>query len=206
MIEEGRRPLPNEAGATAAGRQAARLLAGVAARVPDLQLEAGLTDDEAHAVEQEFGFAFAADHRAFLTTVLPVGPRWPDWRHGDPADLQSKLAWPVNGVLFDVEHAVCWFDGWGPRPESTVEAVAVARQRLSGVPQLVPVYGHRYLPSGRELAGHPVLSVYQTDIIYYGVNLVDYLHQEFRAGPGIPRSDPRWRPRATVPFWRDLVT
>ncbi len=77
-------------------------------------------------------FAFATDHRAFLATVLPVGPRWPDWRHGDPADLQSRLAWPVDGALFDVEHAVCWFDGWGPRPESTVEAVAVARQRLRG--------------------------------------------------------------------------
>jgi hypothetical protein len=51
-----------------------------------------------------------------------------------------------------------------------------------------------------------VSSVHQTDIICYGMNLVDNLHQELRAGPGIPRSDPRWRPRATVPFWRDLVT
>jgi hypothetical protein len=83
--------------------------------------------------------------------------------------------------------------------------VARARDRLSAVPQLVPVYSHRYLPSGRESVGHPVLSVYQTDVIYYGLDLLDYVHQEFGAGQGIDRNDPRWRPRATVAFWRDLI-
>jgi len=68
----------------------------------------------------------------------------------------------------------------------------------------VPVYAHRYLPAGRGTSGHPVLSVYQTDIIYYGVDLSDYIHQEF-GGPGLSRTDPAWRPVATVPFWRDFL-
>jgi hypothetical protein len=49
-------------------------------------------------IEQEFGFRFADDHRAFLSAGLPVNTRpeprepaviythpqpWPDWRNGD---------------------------------------------------------------------------------------------------------------------------
>ncbi len=192
--------------AVVVGERAARHLISVAARVAGLRVEAGLTDAEVDAVEARFGFAFAADHRAFLTTLLPTGPRWPDWRTGDDAELRRQLAWPVEGVLFDVENNRAWFADWGPRPLSTAQALAEARARLAGVPQLVPVYSHRYLPSGRTAAGHPVLSVYQTDVIYYGTDLVDYIHQEFAASGGTPRNDPRWRPRATVAFWRDLIT
>jgi hypothetical protein len=191
--------------AVSVGERAARYLAGVAARVPGLRFEAGLTDAELDAVEARFGFAFAADHRAFLASVLPVGLRWPDWRAGDEGDLRRRLGWPVEGVLFDVEHSRVWFDDWGPRPPTTEQAVVVARARLAEVPQLVPVYSHRYLPSGRTSVGHPVLSVYQTDVIYYGTDLIDYIHQEFAAGAAVHRGDPRWRPRATVAFWRDLI-
>jgi hypothetical protein len=63
----------------------------------------------------------------------------------------------------------------------------------------------RYLPAGRGTFGHPVLSMYQTDIIVYGLDLVDYISQEFGAGTGIDRTDTRWRPQVTVAFWRELV-
>jgi hypothetical protein len=66
------------------------------------------------------------------------------------------------------------------------------------------VYGHRYLPGGAGTFGHPVLSMYQTDIICYGMDLVDYIHQEF-GGPGMARDDERWRPKSTVPFWTDFL-
>ena len=38
---------------------------------------------------------------------------------------------------------------------------------------------HRYLPAGRGNYGHPVLSIYQTDIIVYGTDLADYIDNEF---------------------------
>jgi hypothetical protein len=47
------------------------------------------------------------------------------------------------------------------------------------VPRLVPVFSHRYLPAEPHLSGNPVLSVYQTDIIYYGSNLKRYIAHEF---------------------------
>ncbi|MFD0599441.1 SMI1/KNR4 family protein [Catellatospora coxensis] len=180
-------------------------------------IDPGLTDAEFDEIEQEFGFRFADDHRAFLAAGLPVNTRpeprepgvfyahaepWPDWRRADRDQLRTALNWPIEGVLFDVEHNGFWHESWDPRPRDTVEAVATAARMLAQVPAMVPVYGHRYLPAGRGLSGHPVLSMWQTDIIYYGMDLVDYIDSEFgRQGHG----EEPWEPQATVEFWRDLV-
>ncbi|MFZ4234640.1 hypothetical protein ACOZGD_05535 [Streptomyces murinus] len=163
-------------------------------------IKPGLTEQELDAVETRFGFTFAADHRVFLSVGLPYGSsRWPDWRDGDPGDLAEQLAWPVEGVLFDVEHNAFWHPAWPSRPTDTSEALHVARTELESVPQLVPVYGHRYLPGTAGEHGHPVLSVYQTDIILYGNDLADYIHHEF-AG----RSSGLLT-RTTVDFWSYFV-
>ena len=82
--------------------------------------------------------------------------------------------------------------------------LTVAREHMARVPTMVPVYGHRYLPAGHGTHGHPVLSMYQTDIIWYGVDLLDYVHQEFDR----PRPDRRTADvaeRVSVGFWRDLL-
>ncbi|MER8097117.1 hypothetical protein [Streptomyces goshikiensis] len=160
----------------------------------------GLTERELDAVETRFGFTFATAHRVFLSAGLPHGSSgWPDWRNGDPEDLAGRLAWPVEGVLFDVEHNGFWHPAWPSRPAGTSEALRVARTELESVPQLVPVYGHRYLPGTAGEQGHPVLSVYQTDIILYGNDLADYIHHEF-AG----RSSSLLT-RTTVDFWSYFV-
>lgn len=169
--------------------------------------EPGLTEAEFTRIEGRFGFEFADDHRAFLAAGLPTGQHWPDWRDGDEEDLLCSLSWPVDGVLFDVEHDL-WFDDWGNRPADTADALALARAELAGVPRMVPVYSHRYLPAGRGAYGHPVLSMYQTDIICYGFTLVDYFTNEF--GQPHERHNLRWArafgPRPTVEFWSDLVS
>ncbi|MFF9911718.1 hypothetical protein [Streptomyces sp. NPDC013457] len=176
--------------------EAARALQGVLRT----EIAPGLTERELDAVETRFGFTFSADHRVFLATGLPHGSsRWPDWRDGDPEDLAGRLAWPVDGVLFDVEHSGFWHPAWPSRPAEKSEALRVARTELESVPQLVPVYGHRYLPGTAGEHGHPVLSVYQTDIILYGNDLADYIQYEFTGrSSGL-------RAHATVDFWSYFV-
>jgi hypothetical protein len=180
-------------------------------------IDSGLTDAEFERIEQEFGFQFADDHRAFLAAGLPVNTRpeprepgvvythpepWPDWRSDDCDKLRGLLAWPSEGVLFDVENNGFWYEGWGRRPTDMTATVATATQMLTQAPTMVPVYGHRYLPARRGIVGHPVLSMWQTDIICYGLDLADYIDREFgRKGPG----DDPWEPEATIEFWRDLV-
>jgi hypothetical protein len=185
------------------GTEAARRLA----RLGCCEIGPGLTDDEFAHIEHEFGFEFADDHRAFLAAGLPLNaarrPGWPDWRSGDPDALRQQLMWPVEGVLFDVANDNVWHRSWGERPEDPEAALETARLNLARAPRMVPVYGHRCLPAGRGTFGHPVLSIWQTDIIYYGTDLVDYVHQEF-CEPGMDRTDPRWDPRGSVPFWLDF--
>lgn len=160
----------------------------------------GLSERELDAVEARFGFTFSADHRVFLAAGLPHGSRnWPDWRNGDPEDLADRLAGPVEGVLFDVEHARFWHPAWPPRPAGTSDALRIARSELAAVPQLVPVYSHRYLPGTAGECGHPVLSVHQTDIIFYGNDLDDYIRNEFT---GRASSLPA---QSTVDFWSYFV-
>lgn len=188
------------------------------ARLGCCEIGPGLTEAEFARIERDHGFEFADDHRAFLAAGLPVNTPfveekgvshawkepWPDWRDGDPDDLRRRLDRPVDGVLFDIENNGFWHDTWGERPTEIAEALVTASLRLARTPKLVPVYAHRFLPSGRGTHGHPVLSMWQTDIIYYGTDLVDYLHQEF-GGPGMNRMDERWNPQATVSFWSDFV-
>jgi len=180
----------------ALGAAAGRLLAD-AGRFP---IRPGLSDSELDAIEAEFAFSFAADHRAFLAGGLPTGRGWPDWRDGDRAALRELLAWPVEGVLFDVVQNGFWYDGWGLRPAEDDAALSVARGGLVTAPRMIPVYSHRYLPAGRGRAGHPVLSIYQTDVICYGADLVDFLRAEFGLGAA---TAPPCRP--TVEFWSRLM-
>ncbi|MEV4019272.1 hypothetical protein AB0J35_53200 [Nonomuraea angiospora] len=194
------------------GRQAAHRLVQMDCCV----IEEGLTDAEFARIEHEYGFDFADDHRAFLAAGLPVHePReeepgtsyawerpWPDWRNGDPDELRQHLNWPIDCLLQDVRHGH-WQPAWGERPDSGEAAVDLARSQLAGVPRMVPVYGHRFLPAGHGTFGHPVLSMWGNDIIYYGTDLLDYINQEFEEPR--PEHPEDWAPQATVPFWRDYL-
>jgi hypothetical protein len=163
----------------------------------------GLTDAEFARIEREYGFEFADDHRAFLTAGLPLNHPWPDGRDVDPTDLRNQLGWPAEGALFDVEHNALWHPSWGQRPAGVSRALSAARRHLAQAPAMSPVYAHRYLPAGRGTYAHPVLSMYQTDIIVYGTDLADYIDREF-TDPGRP-VNPDWTPPPMVPFWSDFI-
>jgi hypothetical protein len=196
------------------GEQAAHDLA----RTERYRIGPGLSEAEFSRVEGRYGFEFADDHRAFLAVGLPLnapipeqdgvvhthaGP-WPDWRDGDPEELRERLSRPIHGVLFDVEHNRYWHESWDARPDDPAEARTAAEHHLQAVPRMIPIYSHRYLPAGRAAYGHPVLSMSQTDIICYGVDLVDYIHHEF-GGPDADPAKPGRPPQPTVPFWRDFL-
>ena len=189
------------------GEEAARMLA----RTGRHTIAPGLTDTEIARIERDYQFEFADDHRAFLSAGLPLSEptasgrpgAWPDWRDGDPADLRDRLDWPVSGVLYDVAHNAFWDSSWGPRPASTDEAKTTARAQLRQVPMMVPVYSHRYLPAGRGSHGYPVLSMYQTDIIVYGIDLADYVAHEF--GGSEWSLSAAWTRSSLVPFWSEFL-
>lgn len=178
------------------GADAARRLGAVGTA----DIAPGLTAEEFAGIESEYGFEFADDHRAFLSAGLPLGDKWPDWRLGKRRLLRNWLQMPVDGVLFDVEWNERWYDAWGLRPTRMKDALRTARYNLARVPSMVPVFGHRFLPAGRGMFGHPVLSMYQTDIVCYGDDLAHYIDTEFGTGPHRPVAA-----QPTVEFWSDLA-
>ena len=166
-----------------------------------VKLEPGLTENELARVEADFGFGFNPDHRELLSLVLPAGKGWVDWRGGSHAELVDRLTSPTDGVVFDVHNNGFWPGSWGTRPSDALAAEAVARERMTEVPKLVPIYFHRYVPAAPAPSASPVLSVMQTDVIYYGDDLLDYVANEFKVPPGHRgNEDP---PR--IRFWSDLV-
>ncbi|GAA2220426.1 hypothetical protein GCM10010413_09510 [Promicromonospora sukumoe] len=164
-------------------------------RRADLRLGRGLSDDQIADIQATYGFTFNRDHADVLRHATPKV--WTDWT-GDEQSLRDSLGWPVEGVLSDVANAF-WTPAWGERPRTKAAAVDVARRHLAAMPQLVPVYGNRYIPAAPEPSGAPVFSAYQTDVIHYGTDLADYCAHEF-LGVSTGRTHHR-----RIEFWSDLV-
>lgn len=103
-------------------------------------------------------------------------------------------------MCFDIEHNTFWLKEWGAKPASLDAAFEIARHAVARAPLLIPICGHRYIPANPPEAGNPVFSVYQTDIIYYGAELIDYLQNEYGFHFGRPHHLITKSPRF-IEFW-----
>jgi hypothetical protein len=160
-------------------------------------------------IEATFCFRFPPDLRAFLEMCLPRTDKFkfPDWR-GPMTAIEEALSWPRQGILFDVAHSGYWREEWGPRPASDDEALAAATEQLTHVPILIPIHGHSYLPAEPLIEGNPIFSVYQTDVIQRGKDIIE--HFTWLTYPGdkedIEDSYPTYSPSYRyVRFWTDLA-
>jgi len=171
----------------------------------------GLTDEEVSQIEARYGFRFPPDLRAFLQYALPISSSWVNWRDDAEEKIRSRLDWPAEGICFDIQHNDFWMDTFGPKPADLEEAFRIARQAVANAPRLIPILSHRYLPDEPNLAGNPVFSVYQTDIIHYGYDLASYFANEFRIDPEkLPDHYlpcPEWAAKSPHPirFWDQFL-
>jgi hypothetical protein len=166
-----------------------------------IQFHRGLSETEVDEIQRRYGFQFPPDLKSFLEEALPVSRGFPDWRDGSEADLKDSLAWPLEGILFDVEHNGFWMPAWGERPTEIEQAIEVARTNVSNAPQLIPIYSHRYIPSEPLAGDNPVFSVYQADILRFRSSLRSCLTAEFCIGAAqFVAPTPR-----RIRFWDELV-
>ncbi|MEW4370997.1 SMI1/KNR4 family protein [Paenibacillus kandeliae] len=148
----------------------------------EVSLHPGLSDETIHTIETFYQFRFPPDLRQLLSQVQPTGrgfPIWGDFSKRGIALMQQYLNAPLEGILFDIQYNSFWYPAWGERPANHQAAQEIARQQYSQLPKLIPIYGHRYMPTEPHEVGNPVLSVHQTDVIPYGVDLEDYVQIEF---------------------------
>src|ERR1700732_4940095 len=150
-----------------------------------VRFEDGLRDDEFAYTQSLYSFSFPLDLRDFLSHGLPVSGKFPNWRTGKVQHGQRTISiaelmdWPAEGICFDIERNNFWMPDWDAKPSDLQEAFRLARRMVKQAPALIPVYSHRFLPAEPAISGNPVLSVWQTDIGYYGLDLVSYLTKEF---------------------------
>lgn len=142
-------------------------------------IERGLSTSEIQAIENEYDFRFPPDLREFLEFILPTGDSWVNWRGNSKERITDAFEWPYCGICCDIEHNDFWLPEWGNRPTDLEHCFEKARGMLEHAPKLIPIYGHRYIPDRPYEKENPVFSVYQTDIIYYGANLFDYIENEY---------------------------
>lgn len=137
--------------------------------------------------------------------ALPVSNSFVNWREEDEETIRSWLRRPYEDMCFDIQVNGFWLRNWGPRPSRLEEALAIAKRAVDAAPKLLPVAGHRFIPDSPHEEGTPVFSVHQTDIIYYGRDLAEYLENEFGYyffGEGRYQIT---RPVKSVEFWSYLV-
>lgn len=158
----------------------------------------GLSEAELAAVEEALGRVLPLDLRALYAAVLPVGPRFPDWR-GDPqGEAVRGRAWVEGALAGDLA------DGWwspvlGPRPDDLAQALQVVVARLAAEPALVRLRGHRFAT----VTGGPVLSVYSaSDSVRYGDDLSGWLTREL----GVPADPGAASSPLPLPFWDALLS
>ena len=174
-----------------------------------VSFDKGLSEEEIKAAENTFAIHFPPDLKAFLQTRLPVSTSFVHWRYGINSKkgkeaIIYRLNGPIEGIYFDIRHKDFWFEAWGEKPQTFEEQKTVAYKHLLETPRLIPIYSHRYIPATPNETGNPVFSVYQTDIIYYGYDLADYLANEFQFS--LEDFSPKESEPKSIPFWSELVS
>ena len=162
----------------------------------------GLSIDEISQIEKFYNLSFNIDHRNYLMRYVLIGGSFYDWRNdtkNNVEHIKKMLNWPLEGILFDIEHNIYWPREIEIKPERITQKKDIfIKYYQENISKLVPIYGHRYMCSEPKKTGAPVYSVYQTDIIYYGDNILDYFSKEF--GINIKNNYEKWEEDNTI-YW-----
>jgi hypothetical protein len=158
----------------------------------------GYSDAQLADIQVRYGLNFPPDLVALYRERRPIDAY--DWLHDNEA-IKEMINRPFEGLWFDVEHAGLWWPEWGERPSNSQDRKALLRSVVDDAPRLIPLLSHRYIPEEPHESGNPVFSVVQSDIIYYGANLLDYFERELSGFTDRP-----W-PHAIkrIRFWSDMV-
>lgn len=160
----------------------------------------GYSQEEIDGIQDRWNLRFPPDLIDILREYRPLigGQGSFDWILSDSSDIQSRLDWPFDGLWADVKRGHVWWPEWGEKPASLGEQQSRFKEIFSMAPKLIPLFGLRYLPQEPFERGNPVFSLYQSDVIYYGANLEDWMERERHGHDYKP-----WPPVKEIPFWSE---
>jgi hypothetical protein len=196
----------------------------------------GLSEQEIATIEQHYQLRFPPDYRLFLQVLHSVdqpqvgasykdgksltpitAPSFFHWQR-DRETIQAAEEWLVEGLYFDVQQNTLWPQSWGVKPVTAEAQEARVRELVRAAPKLIPIFGHRYLLADPCEAGNPILSIYQSDMVIYGVDLRHYFLGECGDLVGVGKEDlqeslvisrqvrqQRWEMYQAIPFWGEFL-
>uniref|UniRef100_A0A7N0TDP7 Uncharacterized protein n=1 Tax=Kalanchoe fedtschenkoi TaxID=63787 RepID=A0A7N0TDP7_KALFE len=140
----------------------------------NVQVNHGPSDAEFAKLEAEFAFLFPPDLRAILSSGLPAGPGFPDWR--GKSGLKAALDLPIAAASFQIVKNGLWSKLLAPAEPD--KALRAAKAALKRAPRLVSVFNHCYIPCNPPLAGNPIFFVDEDKIFCCGFDLFDFFERE----------------------------
>lgn len=167
-----------------------------------IELAEGLSEQEFQKINQEYGIEFPVELKEFYSNVLPISVGFYNWRDFSSDNINSikkTMKIPFDDI-YELANEVYWCDDWGEEPDEE-DKVSIIREKLKTAPKLIPIYLHRYMPIIDKI-NIPILSIRDTDIIYYGENIESYLEIEFG---NKNQEDIDFDQIEHVPFWSDLL-
>lgn len=93
----------------------------------------GLTETEIKEIQDFYKIQFPPDLKEFLSTALPISKEFINWRDKSKENvglINDKLNWPLEGMLFDIEHNNFWLEEWGSKPEDLQKSFQQMYRRI----------------------------------------------------------------------------
>lgn len=165
----------------------------------------GMSLSEIDQTEKLYDISFPVELKHLYSVGLPVSKSFYNWRDTHKENVQQIkdiLNMPIQGLISDLETNDFWCDDWGEKPTDIRDAQSILLEHYNKAPQIIPIYAHRYMPFIPNETDIPIFSIMQSDIIYYGVNLISYLEIEFGFRQYSELMQANFR---HVDFWSDLL-
>lgn len=159
-----------------------------------------MTENEIAKAEKFYDIVFPKDLKKLLMNFIPVSTKFYNWNNYSEENIskiKNALEWPYEGIIFDIENNNFWLEEFGECPKSKEEKIQIFKKYRNKIPKLIPIFSHRYVVSDKD-KNYPIISVYQTDIIYYGSNLLEYFENEFNHTHNITNIK-------EIPFWSIII-
>jgi len=159
-------------------------------------IEPWLSEEEIFNYESKYNFHFPLEYKNLIKSFIPTSKWWINRRKISTSNFEKLINWPIEWILFDVQYN--WFrhSNWWIKPSSMDQILFEATKHLNLTPRLIPIYWHRYIS---QISWWPVLSIYQTDIVYYWCDLENYIMHE------LWYSNIHYNKiKVHIPFWTDL--
>jgi len=163
--------------------------------------EQGLSAEEIDKIEEIYDIEFPYELKDMYMKSLPISEGFYKWRDFSAQNIEYIKYVITSPKQWIEEHTedVNWSYHWEEEPVDPKERIKRIQEKVRLSPKLIPIWGHRYMTSGR-IEQKPVFSVHGSDIIYYGENLDKYLKIEFLGKP----HNILFNRIKEVPFWSEV--